>query len=68
VGFGIGRSNQTRGIYGLRRDEESTKTIEIKAAATGAIIALVMALFKLWWSIFIAFVIFKSGCKFIALI
>jgi len=40
--------NQTLGIYGLRRDEESTKTTEIKAAVTGAIIALVMALFKLW--------------------
>jgi len=40
--------NQTLGIYGLRRDEESTKTTEIKAAVTGAIIALVKALFKLW--------------------
>ena len=46
--MGIGReTNQTRGMYGLRREGENTKTIETKAAATGANIALSAGLFKL---------------------
>ena len=32
--------NQTRGMYGLRREGEITKKVESKAAATGANIAL----------------------------
>ena len=34
------RKNQTRGMYGLRREGEITKKVESKAAATGANIAL----------------------------
>jgi len=46
-------------MYGLRRDGENTKTVEIKAAATGANIALIEGLFKLCCFIFSgAFVIF----------
>ena len=58
--FELSREDQARGIYGLRRDGENTKTVESKAAATGAKIALIADLFKLCGFIFfIAFVIFK---------
>jgi hypothetical protein len=46
IGF-LGGENQTRGMYGLRREEEITKKVESKAAATGANMALVDGLFKL---------------------
>jgi hypothetical protein len=50
---------QARGIYGLRRDGESAKTVEIKAAATGAKNTLDAGLFKLCSFIFLsAFVVF----------
>lgn len=39
--------NQTRGMYGLRREGEITKKVESKAAATGANMALIDGLFKL---------------------
>ena len=51
-GFVIREVNQTRGMYGLRRDGENTKTVEIKAAATGANMALIEGLFKLCCFIF----------------
>ena len=41
------RINQARGMYGLRREGENTKTVETKAAVTGANIALVTGKFKL---------------------
>jgi hypothetical protein len=44
--------NQTRGMYGLRREGEITKKVESKAAATGANIALIDGLFKLCGFIF----------------
>jgi|GEM_PF-5477766 len=43
---------QTRGIYGLRREGENTKTVESKAATTGAKLALNVGLFKLCGFIF----------------
>ena len=46
MGFEEGK-NQTRGMYGLRREGEITKKVESKAAATGANIALEEGLFKL---------------------
>jgi len=49
----IGRGNQTLGMNGLRRDGENTKTLEIKAAATGAKGALAEGLFKLCGFIFL---------------
>jgi hypothetical protein len=59
---------QTRGIYGLRRDGENTKTVESKAAATGAKIALIEGLFKLCWFIFLLLLLFlKSSGKSIVL-
>ncbi|ASU34924.1 hypothetical protein MuYL_3039 [Mucilaginibacter xinganensis] len=46
--MGSGREiNQTRGMYGLRREGENKKTVETKAAETGAKVALVIGLFKL---------------------
>jgi len=48
----VRRGNQTLGMYGLRRDGENTKTLEIKAAATGANDALAEGLFKLCGFIF----------------
>lgn len=45
---------QTRGMYGLRREGEITKTVESKAAATGANIALTDDLFTLCCFIFTA--------------
>jgi hypothetical protein len=46
-------------MYGLRRDGENKKTVEIKAAATGANIALIAGLFMLCSSIFLPdFVVF----------
>jgi hypothetical protein len=54
-----GRTIQTRGIYGLRREGENTKTAESKAAATGAKNALIEGLFELCcFILLIAFVIF----------
>ena len=46
---------QTRGIYGLRREGENTKTVESKAAATGAKLALSVGLFKLCGFIYSSF-------------
>jgi hypothetical protein len=55
---------QARGIYDLRRDGVSTKTVEIKAAATVAKNALGAGLFKLCSFIFLlAFVFFEFACK-----
>ena len=46
--MGFGREvDQTRGMYGLRREGENKKTVETKAAATGANMALIIGLFKL---------------------
>jgi hypothetical protein len=47
VGFLDEKLNQTRGMYGLRREGENKKTVETKAAATGANMALIIGLFKL---------------------
>jgi len=49
----VRRGNQALGIYGLRRHGEKTKTLEIKAAATGAKGALAEGLFKLCGFIFL---------------
>jgi len=58
--LGLGRElNQTRGMYGLRREGENKKTVETKAAVTGAKIALIICLFKLCWFIFnVVFIVF----------
>jgi len=51
-------------MYGLRRDEENTKMLEIKAAATGAKYALTVGLFKLCGFIFLlCFLLFYSRAK-----
>jgi hypothetical protein len=44
--------DQTRGMKILRREGKKAKTVESKAAATGAKIALITGLFKLCWFIF----------------
>jgi hypothetical protein len=52
-------------MYGLRREGENKKTVETKAAATGAKFALIEGLFKLCWFIFAAFLLFfKFGAKY----
>ena len=67
--FGLGEreQNQTRGMYGLRRTGENTKTVEIKAAATGANIALIEGLFKLCGFIFYLLLVFFNFCAKVAL-
>ena len=65
--FELSREDQARGIYGLRRDGENTKTVESKAAATGAKTALIADLFKLCGFIFLLLLLFLNFVQIIAL-
>jgi len=57
-GDGNWRADQTRGMYGLRRDGKNKASVKTHAAATGANIALVIGLFKLCWFILAVFLLF----------
>jgi hypothetical protein len=56
------RSDQTRGMYGLRRGVEDKATVKTEAAATGAKIALIVGLNKLCWFILAVFLLFFKFC------
>ena len=62
------RSDQTRGMYGLRRGVEDKATVKTEAAATGAKIALIVGLNKLCWFILAVFLLFLNFVQSIALI
>ena len=66
--MGFKLENQTRGMYGLRREGEDKATVKTHAAAIGANIALIVGLFKLCWFILAVFLLFLKFVQSIALI
>ena len=55
-------------MYGLRREGENTKNVEIKAAATGAKMALIEGFMKLCGFIYCLLLLFLIWVQIIALI